>query len=553
MRTEETAPIAAPRGTLTGLFVALALTAGVEIALAARSPLIAKDGVTFIEVAQQLAVSPIETIRASVQHPGYPAMILAARRVIGLFGPVDDLSAWIWAARAPVMLFGLLNVLVFWCWVRRAFDNRVAGIAAVFLAILPVFCESAADTMSDAPHLFFYLLSAWLITEGMVRRRFWFFPLAGASSGLAFWIRPEGLAPVVVGAGVIALLAVFGREKPLRALAWLAGLLIATGIVAAPYTCLKGKLTDKKDLSTLVRSESNEQSGRSVTGAPPAAPPGPVAWQPTPVPAVSQPAPGPAASQPTPAPVAVQPVPRSGRLVALANAVGMLAMQWTVGLRYFITWLVAMGFVFPGAPKAQPRPKLFLAALAGFNIVLLILLYLVAGYIAGRHTMPLLCVSLAWAGSGTIWLGGKLSGLLASRSAATTRLSPGLLAGLLVAGSVLGLLPRSLRPLHEHARPVLQAARWIGDHAQPGDTLLTNTCYGTFYSRVPGRVMQVGETFPASFKQDLRWPYRFVLLDRTASNFQQVQTPELLKSHVLVKIAGLPDDNPIVLESRPPR
>jgi len=116
MRTEETGPTVAPRGTLTGLFIALAVTAGVEIALAARSPLIAKDGVTFIGIAQQLAVSPIETIRASVQHPGYPAMILAARRVIGLFGPVDDLSAWIWAARAPVMLFGLLNVLVFWCW-----------------------------------------------------------------------------------------------------------------------------------------------------------------------------------------------------------------------------------------------------------------------------------------------------------------------------------------------------------------------------------------------------------------------------------------------------
>jgi 4-amino-4-deoxy-L-arabinose transferase-like glycosyltransferase len=525
MRTEETGPTVAPRGTLTGLFIALAVTAGVEIALAARSPLIAKDGVTFIGIAQQLAVSPIATIRDSVQHPGYPALILAARRVIGLFGPADDFRAWIWAARAPVMLFGLLNVLVFWCWVRRAFDNRVAGIAAVFFAILPAFCESAADTMSDAPHLFFYLLSAWLITEGMVRRRFWFFPLAGASSGLAFWIRPEGLAPVVVGAGVIALLAIFGREKPLPALAWLAGLLVAAAIVAAPYPCLKGKLTGKKDFSALVRSESNEPAGRSLTGAPPA-PPGPE-------------------------PVALQPAPRSGRLVALANAVGMLAMQWTVGLRYFITWLLAMGLVFPGAPKAQPRPKLFLAALAGFNILLLILLYLVAGYIAGRHTMPLLCVSLAWTGSGTIWLGGKLSGLLASRSAAAARLSPGLLAGLLVAGSVLGLLPRSLRPLHEHSLPVLQAARWIGDHAQPGDALLTNTCYGTFYSQVPGRVLAGGETMPASFRQDLCWPYRFVLLDRTASNFQQVQLPELLKSHAPVKIAGLRDDNAMVLESRP--
>ncbi len=532
MPTEEAGPIAAPRGTLTGLFVALALTAGVQIALAARSPLIAKDGVTFIEIAQRLAASPVETIRGSVQHPGYPALILATRRVIGLFGPADDFRAWIWAARAPALLFGLLNVLVFWCWVRCAFDNRVAGVAAVFVAILPVFCESVADTISDAPHLFFYLLSAWLITEGLVRRRFWFFPLAGASSGLAYWIRPEGLAPVVVGAAVIALLAVFGREKPLPALAWLAGLLVAAGIVAAPYPCLKGKLTDKKDFSALLRSEATEPAGRFPMSAPP------------------EPPSVPAASQPMPVPVAPQPAPRSGRLVALENAAAVLAVEWTVGLRYFITWLVAMGVVFPGAPKARPRPKLFLAALAGFNVLLLLLLYLVAGYIAGRHTMPLLCVSLAWAGSGTIWLGGKLSGLLASWPAAAARFSPGLLAGLIVAGSVLGLLPRSLRPLHEHSRSVLQAARWIGDHAQPGDALLTNTAYGTFYSRVPGRVMAPGETMPGAFKQGGGWPYRFVLLDRTSSSFQQVQMKELLKSHELVKIAGLPDENAIVLESR---
>ena len=549
MHTEETGPIAAPRGTLIGLFVALALTAGVEIALAARSPVIAKDGVTFIEIAQQLGGSPIEAIRKSVQHPGYPALILATRRVIGLFGPADDFRAWIWAARAPVMLFGFLNVLVFWCFVRRAFDNRVAGIAAVFFAILPGFCESAADTMSDAPHLFFYLLSAWLVTEGLVRRRFWFFPLAGASSALAYWIRPEGLAPVVVGAGVIALLAVFGREKPLRALAWLAGLLVAAGIVAAPYPCLKGKLTGKKDFSALVRSESAEQGSQSLAGAPPAAPP---AAQPSP--AASPPVAVPAVSEPAPVPVAAQPAPRSGRLVALEYAVAVLSMQWTVSLRYFITWLVAMGVVFPGAPKAQPRPKLYLAVLAGFNILLLLLLYLVAGYIAGRHTMPLLCVSLAWAGSGTIWLGGKLSGLLAPWRAVAARFSPGLLAGLLVAGSVLGLLPRSLRPLHDHSRSVLQAARWIGDHAQPGDALLTNSCYGTFYSRLPGRVLEAGETIPAaSSKQDPYWPYRFVLLDRATSSFQPVQIKALLKSYELVKIAGLPDGNPIVLEARPRR
>jgi 4-amino-4-deoxy-L-arabinose transferase-like glycosyltransferase len=540
MRTEETGPAAALRGTLTWLFAAVALAATVEIALAAQSRVIAKDGVTFIGIAQQLARSPIEAIRSADQHPGYPALILAARRVIGLFGPADDLRAWVLAARLPAMLFGLLNVLVLWCWVRRAFDGRVAGVAAIFFAILPIFSESTADTMSDAPHLFFYLLSAWLITEGIVRRRFRLFPLAGVSSGLAYWIRPEGLGPVLVGAGVIALLVVLRREKPLPALAWLAGLLVAAGIVAAPYACLKGRLTSKKNFLAIARSESAEPEVRGG-----AAPPSLTASQPAPVHAV------------------LQPISRTGLLVALAKAVGTLATEWTLGLRYFLTWLFAAGIFFPGAPKAQPRAKLFLAALAGFNILLLILLYLAAGYIAGRHTMPLLCVSLAWVGGGTVWLGGKLSGLLASRSSsvplrvsergAAARLSPTLIAGVLVAASVLGLLPRSLRPLHEHAAPAVQAARWIGNHAQPGDELLTNTSYGTFYSRLPGRVARTDETIPDSFKQDRSWPYRFVLLDCTVLSFQRVQMTELLKVYEPVKIAGLPEDNPIVLELRPQR
>jgi hypothetical protein len=528
MRTEETAPAAASRETLTWLLAAVALAAAVEITLAARSPIIAKDGVTFIGIAQQFARSPLDAIRAAAQHPGYPALILATRRVIGLFGPADDQSAWVFAARLPAILFGLLNVFVFWCWVRRAFDGRAAGVAAVFFAILPVFSENGADTLSDAPHLFFYLLSAWLITEGIVRRRFWFFPLAGISSGLAFWIRPEGLAPVVVGAGVIVLLAVFWREKPLPALVWLAGLLIAAGIVAAPYPCLKGTLTGKKDFRVLVRSESAEPEVRSRTAAPPR----------------------PAASQPASVPGTLQPNPRAGRWVALAKALGTLADESAHGLRYFLLFPLALGLFCAGAPKAQPRPKLFLAVLAGFNIVLLILLYLLAGYIAGRHTMPLLCVSLAWVGGGTVWLSGKLSGLLSSRSAMAARLSPGLLAGLLVAASVLALLPRSLRPLHEHAQSVVQAARWIGSHAQPGDAVLTNTLYGTFYSRLPGHVLKMNETIPDSFKQDRSWPYRFVLLDRTASGFQTAQMMELLKSHEPLKIAGLPEDNPVVLELR---
>ena len=57
MRTEGAGPAAASRETLTWLFAALALAAAVDIALAVRSPVIAKDGVTFIGIAHSSPIS----------------------------------------------------------------------------------------------------------------------------------------------------------------------------------------------------------------------------------------------------------------------------------------------------------------------------------------------------------------------------------------------------------------------------------------------------------------------------------------------------------------
>ena len=117
----------ASRATLWWLIAALALAAAVEIALAARSPVIAKDGVTFIGIARQFGRSPIATICRADQHPGYPALIWATRRVIGLFGPGDDLRACV-LQRPVVELPQVLPVPVDDG--RQQFTDHYAGIRA---------------------------------------------------------------------------------------------------------------------------------------------------------------------------------------------------------------------------------------------------------------------------------------------------------------------------------------------------------------------------------------------------------------------------------------
>lgn len=241
-------------GTLAGvvrrpwLLASVGLAAALQTLIVCRSPEVARDTATFVSMARGLG-NPRATFAASAQHPGYPILIWTVHggRSAMSFDDesrADEIAGWISAARVASGICGVAVVVVLWFLARDAFGPRVADVSAFLAASLPTLRRNAADGLSDAPHLLFYLLAAWLLWRALVAPRWGILFAAGAVSGLAFWIRPEGLCVALVGGAwsAVGLFRSGGRTR-----AAINVLLIAAGAAALvlPYVLISGKLTDK--------------------------------------------------------------------------------------------------------------------------------------------------------------------------------------------------------------------------------------------------------------------------------------------------------------------
>jgi len=256
------------RGPWLWLLLAMAATAALQAAVAARSPIIAKDGIRFIRIARALERHPRAVMQQEDQHPGYPALISLAYRSLPRGVGGDARQRWELAARLPAMLAGVACVGLVWLLARRMFDARIAMVAALLIVPLPLFRRNASDTLSDTPHLACYLAAAWLACEGFAasgsqRRRVLALAGSGLASGLAFWIRPEGLSVALVATLVacgwwlgVRLAArrasaeareVAEAGPPAPRLAWALLVCGTATLVVVPYVVLAGKLTSKKN------------------------------------------------------------------------------------------------------------------------------------------------------------------------------------------------------------------------------------------------------------------------------------------------------------------
>jgi len=485
--------------------VALVLAGAIQAVLVLHSPAINRDGMTFINMARRLAVSPFATIRGYDQHAGYPGLVLAAHWLVRWVPGVDDLSAWILGGRLVSGMSGLLCVGLVWLMAWRAIGESAAGVAAVLFAVLPLFRENAADVMSDTPHLFFYLLAAWLATEGIQRRRgFPWFPAAGAASGAAYWVRPEGSSVALVGAAVVLSLVARGR-LPGRHVVWAGAILVAALAVGLPYAALKGRFAGKKSLSAVV---SGTQAMDQVRGGPPHS-------------SMRQAAP--------PAPIRLRAVLRR-----LARGVLDMAGEFSHTMRYVMLVPLAVGLLWPDAPRAGGVWRLMAGALCAFHGALLLGLYLIAGYLSGRHTMEWTALGMPWVGAGLLYAADRARGRLPDNLA--TRLGRGGTIMMLTGVLVLPLLPRAVRPLHWRRIPFVEAARWVRAHSGPSDCVLTNSPYVAFYAQRRGLSPTSLDTIQAAAGGESRLSCRFVVPDIAADDFREKWRQVLTRRYKEVRI-----------------
>ncbi len=361
------------------LSVALSVAAFIQIFDAWRSPVIARDGMRFIAIAQELH-RPREAFAYFTQHPGYPACIYIVHGAVGTFSDDATVDAWVWAARLTSSIFGLGCIVAVWLLTRGLVGDLAANLAALIFAVLPIARLNAADALSDSGHLCFYLLGAWFLCDAVNGRGTWRYVAAGCCSGLAYWIRPEGWSVALVGCLFLGFelcrSTLLSRRQAWRGLVLLVA---ATAVVSGPYVLLSGKITDKvRRKENLVKFSRHlkQADGKSPSKVSPTA-------------HIDQ----------TGLPTTV-----GSFASVLAAALGAAIQEYSRDVSghcccLSVALLPNNKFRFPAGPARV------IWGLATLHMLLLVGLYFTGGYISERHLLPILGLSMPIVGAGLLRLG----------------------------------------------------------------------------------------------------------------------------------------------------
>lgn len=474
------------------LLLACLFALALQLIILLRSPIVADDGVTFVSFAWKLDQFA-EAVRTHSQHPGYPALIWISAKVASQCSQAFSHEDWVLTARVIAMLAGVLTVPVIWSLTRRQYGTRAAHVSAFLFAAWPLFRRNAADALSDTPHLLVYLCAAWCVCVGFENRKARWFLAAGLFSGLAFWIRPEGLSVALVGCVFLLVGSAWRNENHVRRCAHCAPLLLSAALlVAAPYVVtanrISGKVTDKfktaptteintGDAAVSGDRASEAESGSSATGRL----------------RESRPVRSNSTIRQAEVDVSAQAVKNepahsrnNGPLVRLAAAPRWVEAALTLAGRY-IQWghlLLIPAAVMLSRPSQWRKfdsRTWFLACLFGFHCVLLVCLHVLAGYISSRHVMPMLALTAPLASHGVCTICGAAAEALSKRGMAAVGTAHTASICLTVSVAILIVMPHCTERIHSQHLGTYEAIRWIKSHVASQSVVITNSRFARIY------------------------------------------------------------------------
>jgi hypothetical protein len=455
--------------------VALVLltTLAVRVATALRTPVINPDLVRFIELAQRLEANPLAAVRGEAYHPLHAALGALLHGVFVAHIVADQRLAWI----ISLQIVGILSaVAVVWLIIQLARHFGApwwaACAAGLLFAVGRRTSGFGADGLSDMLFLALFAGALLVAVRTRLHWRPWSWLLAGVLAGLSYLTRPEGVAAVIiVGIAVVLHTARFRPRRwpelvrrwhvPRRSFCWndaaksLATLLLGFLLIGLPYMVAIGRFTAKKHL-----------------------------WD--------------AAAPLLQAPVMVAaqlPAPLHEGLGSLFDpaawqAIGMELWE-TFGFGPCLVVLLAMAFKprLWGRRHWQPLVLVWVLIWVGVMVWLLDR----AGYLAGRHTLPLqVALHCLFALALPIWarpVQWLLQRQKAVRTAATDAWPRVAVAGALTLGCLPGMIKLIDTPYADKLY-LVTAGEYLQSHARPG-TLLAgrDLCLSLAY--------QIG--FPAAY------------------------------------------------------
>jgi 4-amino-4-deoxy-L-arabinose transferase-like glycosyltransferase len=504
-------------GDLLRLLILILLTASIRLWLICNTEVAARDSIGFIRYALELESQPWDRVlRESLQHPGYPAALLAisypVRQVLGGTTPQSmQLSAQLTSALASLLLIVPMFYLG-----RELFDRRVGFWATVLFQCLPVSARVMSDGLSEATFFLFLTSALWMAAGALRTQSAVRFAACGVFGSLAYLTRPEGGLVLLATGLVLPCMGMIRRGTWLwrRVAKCTAALTLAAVIIGAPYVLIIGSLSNKPTPRKMLDPEGNDAT--------------PMAPQLT---------------RTLGAPISLSGMPGRHQPV-MASLLGIYAPTdlndrhwWAVyaignelskGYQYGACVPLALGLWWFrrrlwGVPGAW-----VLGTLCLLQGLILWRLAVVAGYVSDRHVQMLVLCGSFIAAAASIHIANRLAGF-AVRYWGGTECSPRRLAVralwsallLLIAMTMFGL-PEALKPLHGNRAGHRQAGLWLAQHSQPADEILDPFCWAHYYA---GRVFMEGKTPepPPGYT-----PMSYVVIEH--SDHDHIRLPQIAQS-----------------------
>jgi len=147
---------------------------------------------------------------------------------------------------------------------------------------------------------------------------------------------------------------------------------------------------------------------------------------------------------------------------------------------FFMPALFIGTYKFFKSPKWYEPEQFFIIGFVGLNIVLMVLLYCKAGYMSGRHTLPLVVFTVFYIPVGIQILADLFDKKLFKKGDANLGFVILIVIGMAICS------PKLFRPLHQDKLIFRKVAQWLSENTEPGDIIAVPDLRLSFYSARKG-------------------------------------------------------------------
>jgi 4-amino-4-deoxy-L-arabinose transferase-like glycosyltransferase len=155
---------------------------------------ISADGVEYASIAENLRkgigyVSIMTPGRELNLPPLFPLLIAVASFVTSSYSNAGRLVSFVFGTLLPLPVFGIA---------LRLFNRRTAWVAAALTILHPLLVNLSFTVWSEGPYMTLLLTAVYLVLRALERSTTWIWALSGLIFGLAYLIRPEAVATMLL-------------------------------------------------------------------------------------------------------------------------------------------------------------------------------------------------------------------------------------------------------------------------------------------------------------------------------------------------------------------